>query len=77
MLDHSAVDSPCYRPAMKVQKDSKASPIIAELMQQLVEHHKLNSQKENPTLSEKPTKPADLYQDAGGGYNSNFVFPQE
>ncbi len=57
----------------KVSEDSVATPIL----QDVIERHKSNSKLQNPTLSETASGPADLYQDAGGRYSTNFTFPQE
>ncbi|MGH9622765.1 MAG: hypothetical protein ACRD6B_03480 [Bryobacteraceae bacterium] len=55
------------------QKESVAKP----LLKSLVDRKKTNSKIEKPSIGSKPLKPAALYQDAGGGYNPDFTFPQE
>lgn len=54
-------------------------PITGPLLQDLVDQQKANFKFQTASLLDKPAdeQPPDLYQDAGGGYNSNLVFPQE
>jgi hypothetical protein len=47
------------------------------LIQDLIDRARLDTAKENPTVGSQPLPPANLYQDAGGGYNPDFTFPQE
>jgi hypothetical protein len=61
---------------MQSKKDRNGS-ITGPVLKDLLEREKLNRKIENPVLSNEPSAPADLYQDAGGGYNVNFTFPQE
>jgi hypothetical protein len=69
---------PCYRVAMKNKKKGQ-QPFTAPLLQDLVDRQKSDSLIENIGVVQKPAdeQAPDLYQDAGGGYNRNFVFPQE
>jgi len=61
---------------MQSQKQRNGS-ITAPVLKDLIEREKLNRKIENPSVSDSPSAPADLYQDAGGGYNPDFTFPQE
>ncbi len=50
-------------------------PLLASVVAQDQANRKANF--ESPTTGNLPLSPPDLYQDSGGGYNANFVFPQE
>jgi len=58
--------------------DSQAS-ITAPLLKDLMDREKANSKISNPdpSVGSKPLPSPDLYQDAGGGYNQDFTFPQD
>jgi hypothetical protein len=61
-------------------KNKKAQPsFTSPLLQDLVSRDKANFKIQNACLAQEPAEDQapDLYQDAGGGYNANFVFPQE
>jgi hypothetical protein len=64
---------------MKTKKNSQDSPLTGQLLDQVVQldkaHFAVNFPV--PSVSEKPLTSPDLYQDDGGGYNSNFTFPQQ
>ena len=63
---------------MSKQKKGQKPGFTTPLLQDLVERAKSDFQIHNASLAQKPAEePADLYQDAGGGYNRNYVFPQE
>ena len=62
---------------MKTNKKGTEASVATPILQDVIERHKSNSKLQNPTLTETPCEPADLYQDAGGGYNTNFTFPQD
>jgi len=62
---------------MQTPKKGQDASITTPLLQDLIERAKANSKIQNASISEQPSAPASLYQDAGSGYNSNFVFPQE
>jgi hypothetical protein len=55
---------------------SKDGSIIHPLLQDLMQRQKADSDKTAPSVGSAPVEPADLYQDAGGGYNSDLTFPQ-
>ena len=63
---------------MKANENKKASvsePLIRELIaRQLVQSQLV---LKNVVVGSQPLAPANLYQDAGGGYNANFTFPQD
>jgi hypothetical protein len=61
---------------MQTSKKGQDASITTPLLQDLMDRVEANSKIQNASLAERP-KPANLYQDAGSGYNSNFVFPQE
>jgi hypothetical protein len=53
--------------------------ITEPLLKELADREKANSKliKNDPSVESKPLDSPDLYQDSGGGYNSDFTFPQE
>ena len=51
--------------------------ITQPLLKDLIEREKANAKVVAPKVESKPLEPASLYQDAGGGYNPDFTFPQE
>jgi hypothetical protein len=57
------------------RKNASVGPILKDL----ADRDKANSKSINPepSVGAKPLNPPDLYQDAGGGYNQDFTFPQE
>jgi hypothetical protein len=61
---------------MKTPKKGQSASIITPLLAELADRAKANFQILNASISEMPSQPASLYEDAGGGYNSNYVFPQ-
>jgi hypothetical protein len=69
----------CYLPGMS--RDKK-NPITSEKLKEVMDTHKINLQRSFPKPApapmplNKPLKPAEDSQDAGGGYNTNHVFPQ-
>lgn len=68
----------CYVLGMKTpKKGQKSASVATPALQDLIEREKANFKVANPTIGEKPVPSPDLYQDGGGGYNANFVFPQE
>lgn len=56
------------------RKGSVTTPLLKELADRQKADLKIIMQ---PSVGSKPLKPSDLYQDPGGGYNTNFTFPQE
>jgi hypothetical protein len=63
---------------MKTPKKGQQAPITTPILKELVKRTKADFQIQNASISDVPSsQPASLYEDAGGGYNSNFVFPQE
>ena len=60
-------------------KDRKKESITAPLLKDLVDREKADSKFKDPdpSVGSKPLPPPDLYQDSGGGYNTDFTFPQE
>jgi hypothetical protein len=62
---------------MKSGKSKYEQPSITQpLIQDLKDRELLNCAKQNPMLGSELLKPANLYQDAGSGFNINFTFPQ-
>jgi hypothetical protein len=61
---------------MQTPKKGQDTSITTPLLKDLIERAQTNSKIQNSSIWEKP-EAASLYQDAGSGYNSNFVFPQE
>jgi len=70
-----------YRADMK-RKESPHGLITKPLLQDLINrkkaHDKLNAPvpAKEKSPDKEPVQPA-LYEDAGGGFNSNFTFPQD
>lgn len=64
--------------AMKYIRIHKEGPITRPLLKDLVATHKASLKRQSLPLPSviKPLPPPDLYQDAGGGYNLNYVYPQ-
>lgn len=62
---------------MQTSKKGRNASITTPLLQDLIERAKVNTKIQKVNTSEMPAEPANLYQDAGSGFNSNFVFPQE
>lgn len=63
-----------------MKSNARPRRITKPLLKDLVERQKANSKlnpKQDPAVESKPLDPPDLYQDPGGGYNSDLVFPQE
>ena len=64
---------------MKAKTNKRSGPISGPLLERVVEQDKANF-KANfpaPSVGSKPLSQPDLYQDAGGGYNADFTFPQD
>jgi len=59
----------------KGQKGSAVTPLLKEL----ADREKANRQTipQQPSVGSTQLEPPALYQDAGGGYNPDFTFPQE
>jgi hypothetical protein len=53
--------------------------ITKPLLKEVVDLDKANSKEvmQHPVVESTPLDPPALYQDAGGGYNLDFIFPQE
>jgi hypothetical protein len=70
--------SPRYRADMKKQTAESRKSITGEMIKPLADlHHE--TVKRNipaPALSQERPQGSAEYQDNGGGYNSNFVIPQ-
>jgi hypothetical protein len=63
---------------MKTPKKGQQAPITTPLLKELVKRAKANFQIQNASISDVSlSQSASLFEDAGGGYNSNFVFPQD
>ncbi len=58
-------------------KNRLKGSITQPLLKDLVELDKVNGKLMEPVVENTPLNPPDLYQDAGGGYNSDFTYPQE
>jgi hypothetical protein len=63
---------------MKSKKTS-AGRVTGSLVKELADRHKAKLKGTLPaaTVTSKPLKQPDLYQDPGSGYNRNFTFPQD
>ena len=59
--------------------DRQKRTITGRMLSDLVNREKANQKArlEGPEVGLTPLDPPDLYQDAGGGYNRDFTFPQE
>ena len=64
---------------MKTKRDDQSCPLTGQLLDKVVEQDKSNHAVNfpAPSVGKTPLPPPDEYQDDGGGYNSNFTFPQE
>jgi len=53
--------------------------ITEPLLKELDDRENANSKliKNDPSVESTPREIPDLYQDSGGGYNSDLTFPQE
>jgi hypothetical protein len=63
---------------MKFKPRDKA-PVTKPLLSDLVKRDKAGRKvvMDQPSVESDPLPAPDLYQDAGGGYNPDFTFPQE
>jgi hypothetical protein len=63
---------------MKKQNTPQDGSITKPLLKELMDLHLSNSKAASIDLSVKsrPSQPAELDQDAGGGYNADGTFPQ-
>ncbi len=70
---------PCYFPGMKQHQNRKEASVTDPLLKDLLKRQLADSKQANPKVAvgSTPLAPPDLYQDAGGGYNPDFTFPQE
>jgi hypothetical protein len=66
-----------------MKSNTRQKGITQPLLKDLVKREKANSKlhpkqdpKQNPKIESTPENPPDLYQDSGGGYNADLVFPQ-
>lgn len=59
--------------------ESPSDGFTGPLLQDLVERVKAEQQQLTPvpSVGSQPLAPPALYEDAGGGYNQDFTFPQE
>jgi hypothetical protein len=64
---------------MKHQQPKKGTPVTGPVLKDLVKRQTAESKQvlSGVTIGSAPLAPPDLYQDAGGGYNRDFTFPQE
>ncbi len=67
---------------MKTKPNTKNCPLTGQILDAVVEQDKANKDANfpvtpSPSVGEKPLAPPDLYQDDGGGYNSDLTFPQQ
>jgi len=68
---------------MKDKKGKEASftqPLLKDLMNRQKAESKLTFGRvssDKPGTGSTPLEPPALYEDAGEGYNANFVFPQD
>lgn len=65
---------------MKVKKGQEASftePLLKDLIQRNNVETKLTFDNAKSNIGSSMPPQPDLYQDAGGGYNADFVFPQD
>jgi hypothetical protein len=64
---------------MRQNQRRKETSVTAPLLKDLVARQKADSKRIVPDvkIGSNPLPAPDLYQDAGGGYNPNFTFPQE
>jgi hypothetical protein len=61
------------------KNNNQAGTVTGPLLKDLMATHKAERQAVMPSPEVKQTEESkpDLYQDSGGGYNSNFTFPQD
>ena len=54
-------------------------PIAKPLVKEVIQRQKADFRRlaRIASVGSTPLPPPDLYQDAGGGYNRTFIFPQE
>ena len=71
--------APRYRAAMKKRMEGQKPSITGPMLKSVLEIEKGGRAKEGqvPSVSSEQLRPAAEYQDDGGGYNANYVFPQE
>ena len=64
---------------MKKNQTRKEELVTGPLLKDLVNRQKAESKLalKEVQVGSAPLLPADLYQDAGGGYNVDFTFPQD
>ncbi len=62
---------------MKNNKKASNETPATVILKDLVDREQLNCKLRNPVVPQVTTEPSALYQDAGGGYNANYVFPQD
>jgi hypothetical protein len=61
--------------ANKNQQGKITGPLLKDVVKKQKAAFKLQMQQNG--VGNKPLAQPDLYQDAGNGYNPNFVFPQD
>jgi len=78
---HLTANHTCYGSVMKSKASDKA-PLTKPLLKQLADRFKAkakdlkNDLNQPSAVGSEPLKPAELDQDAGGGYNPDHTFPQ-
>ncbi len=76
-VSRSSLHYPCYFPGMK-QNDNISNSITEPLLRDLIAQDRAS--RVTPVISSVDAslpEPAELDQDAGGGYNDDRTFPQE
>ncbi|HEX4749846.1 MAG TPA: hypothetical protein VH302_09920 [Bryobacteraceae bacterium] len=60
-------------------KNSKQDSITAPLLKDLAIADQANQKSncDNVSIGQKPLDPPALYEDAGEGYNSDYIYPQQ
>ena len=71
-VTHLEVWTSRYCSGMKKATTSKPSSVTKPMLKTLVEQQKATMAKQKTE-----EKPANEYQDNGGGYNTNYVIPQK
>ena len=74
-LQHLYRHASGYFSGMSNHKGQRGS-VTQPLLQDLINREKANDKAENPAVTSQPLPPPDLYQDPGGGFNTDFTFPQ-
>ena len=64
---------------MKYKKSRQEPSVTEPLLKDMLDRHKAQTKQsmQDVLIGSTPLAPSAQYQDDGGGYNADFVFPQE